>query len=111
RVRFLATVDNGAMINTVNTDMYNRVARRLTVLQPSHRTLRMADGSLVPSSGIWKGVFKWGPAQVETTFEVFPSRASWQMLIGKPLLEQVRAVQDYSTDTIQLPSHSGFVHI
>ncbi|KIM54686.1 hypothetical protein SCLCIDRAFT_77331, partial [Scleroderma citrinum Foug A] len=68
----------------------------------SNRTLHMADGSLVPSLGIWKGVFEWGLAQVETTFKVFPSRASWQMLVGKPLLEQVRAIQDYSADTIQL---------
>ena len=108
---FLATVDNGAMINAVNTDTYNRVAWRLIALQPSNRTLRMADGLLVPSSGIWKGVFEWGPAQVETTFEVFPSGASWQMLVGKPLLEQVHAIQDYSTDTILLPTHTGHVHI
>ena len=107
----MATVGNGAMINAVNTDTYNRVTRRLITLQPSNRTLRMADGSLVPSSGIWRGAFEWGPVQVDTTFKVFPSGASWQMLVGKPLLEQVQAVQDYSTDTIQLPTHTGPVHI
>ncbi|KIM53754.1 hypothetical protein SCLCIDRAFT_82097, partial [Scleroderma citrinum Foug A] len=111
RVRFLATVDSGVMINAVDTDTYNRVARRLITLQPSNCTLRMADGLLVPSSGIWRGAFEWGPVQVDTTFKVFPSGASWQMLVGKPLLEQVRAVQDYSTDTIQLPTHTGPVHI
>ena len=85
----MATVGNGAMINAVNTDTYNRVTRRLITLQPSNRTLCMADGSLVPLSGIWRGAFEWGPVQVDTTFKVFPSRASWQMLVGKPLLEQV----------------------
>ena len=99
------------MINAVDTDTYNRVAQRLITLQPSNRTLCMADGSLVPSLGIWRGAFEWDPVQVDTTFKVFPSGASWQMLVGKPLLEQVRAVQDYSTDTIQLPTHTGPIHI
>ena len=43
---------------------------------------------------------------VYTTFEVFPSGGSWHMLIGKPLLEQVKATQDYSTDSISLPTNN-----
>ena len=42
------------MINAVNTDTYNRIAQRLSVLQPSNQTLCMADGSLVLLLGIWK---------------------------------------------------------
>ena len=71
----------------------------------------MADGSLVPSSGIWLGEFAWGPAHTETMFEVFPSGKLWQILIGKPLLEQVKVVQDYSMDTILLPGHTGHTRI
>jgi hypothetical protein len=63
----------------------------------------MADGFLVPSSGVWTGTFTWGPVQVHMNFKVFPSGRSWWMLIGKLLLEQVSAVHDYSTDTILLP--------
>ena len=90
---------------------YQSVARRMGPLHPSNQTLRMADGSLVPSSGIWSGEFAWGLVHMETTFEVFPSGKLWQMLIGKPLLEQVKAVQDYSTDTILLPGHTGHIRI
>jgi hypothetical protein len=64
----------------------------------------MADGSLVPSTGVWTGHVTWGPVQVETSFEVFPSGGFWRMLIGKPLLEQSGALQDYSNDSILLTS-------
>ncbi|KAG1758077.1 hypothetical protein EDD22DRAFT_762312, partial [Suillus occidentalis] len=62
----------------------------------------MADGLLVPSTGVWTGHITWGPVQVETSFEVFPSGGLWRMLIGKPLLEQSSALQDYSNDSILL---------
>ncbi|KAF8836078.1 hypothetical protein BDN67DRAFT_866673, partial [Paxillus ammoniavirescens] len=100
QVRFLAIVDNGAMINTIDTAAHQRIARRLAPLSPSSRTLRMADGTLVPSLGVWSGMLEWGPTQILTTFEVFPSGGSWCMLIGKPLLEQLMAVHDYGTDFI-----------
>lgn len=69
----------------------------------------MADGLLVPSMGVWAGMISWGPINIQTFFEVFPSRGSWSMLIGKPLLEQVRAIQDYSSDTILL-LHGDMLH-
>ncbi|KAI6011746.1 hypothetical protein BKA83DRAFT_96138, partial [Pisolithus microcarpus] len=100
RVRFLAIVDSRAMINAMDTAAYQRVARRLAPLEPSDRTLRMADGTLVRSTGIWSGTLEWGPVKVQTAFEVFPSGGSWRMLVGKPLLEQVRAVQDHGSDAI-----------
>ena len=92
RVRFLATVDNGAMINALNAMTYQNTANRLTKLSPSQCTLRMADGSLVPSLGIWSGTFEWGLMRCTTTFKVFPSGGSWKMLIGKTLLEQLNTI-------------------
>jgi hypothetical protein len=65
----------------------------------------MADGSLVSSSGIWTGYVIWGPIHLEASFKVFPSRGSWHMLIGKPLLEQSSTIQDYSKDSIIFASH------
>ncbi|KAG2059591.1 hypothetical protein BDR06DRAFT_826233, partial [Suillus hirtellus] len=62
--------------------------------------LRMADGSLVPSTGVWTGQISWGPLQLNASFKVFPSGGFWRMLIGKPLLEQSQAMQDYSNDSI-----------
>ncbi|KAI6011806.1 hypothetical protein PISMIDRAFT_74643, partial [Pisolithus microcarpus 441] len=100
RVRFLAMVDNGAMINAIDTETYHRVQRRMNTLSPSQRTLRMADGSLTASSGTWTGTLQWGAAKVQTLFEVFPSKGSWKMLIGKPLLDQLWAIHDYGKDSI-----------
>jgi hypothetical protein len=106
RVRFLAIVDNGAMINAIDTTAYQRIARRLNPLSPSSRKLRMANGSVISSTGTWVGILEWGPITTHTTFEVFPSGGSWRMLIGKPLLEQVKATQDYSTDSISIPTNT-----
>ena len=106
RVRFLAIVDNGAMINAIDATAYQRTARRLNPLSPSSRKLRMANGSVISSTGTWAGTLEWGPITTHTTFEVFPSGGSWQMLIGKPLLEQVKATQDYSTDSISIPTNT-----
>ncbi|KAF8833588.1 hypothetical protein BDN67DRAFT_862863, partial [Paxillus ammoniavirescens] len=102
QVCFLAMVDNGAMINAINAATHQRIARRLSPLSTSDRILRMADGSLVPSLGIWSGTLTWGPIKTATTFEVFPSQGSWRMLIGKPLLEQVSAIHNYKADSISI---------
>ncbi|KAF8131679.1 hypothetical protein EV363DRAFT_1165548, partial [Boletus edulis] len=102
RARFLAVMDNGAMINAIDTAAFQRIARRLHPLSPSSRKLRMANGSVVSSTGTWTGKFEWGPLTTHTAFEVFPSGGSWRMLIGKPLLEQVKATHDYSDDSISL---------
>ena len=63
-------------------------------------TLRMANGSLVVSSGIQNGTLEWGPLHVHTSLEVFPSSGSWHMLMGKLLLKQIKAFQDYRSDLI-----------
>lgn len=101
---FQANVDDGAMVNAIDTKAFNQAAGRLRRLVPSNRTLRMANGSLVPSQGVWKGSLKWGSVTIATSFEVFDSGGVWKMLIGKPLLEQLSAVHDYATDQISLPS-------
>ncbi|KAG2033713.1 hypothetical protein BDR03DRAFT_823390, partial [Suillus americanus] len=72
-IRFLAIVNNSAMINAIDTAAYQHIARHLSSLSPSTRTLHMANGALVPSTGVWTGTLSWGPVQVHTTFEVFPS--------------------------------------
>jgi hypothetical protein len=41
------------------------------------------------------------------SFEVFPSSGSWSFLFGKPLLEGLGAVHDYTTDTIMVCGDTG----
>ncbi|KAH7919815.1 hypothetical protein BV22DRAFT_986510, partial [Leucogyrophana mollusca] len=99
---FHSNVDNGAMINAIDTAVFHKAARRLRSLISSQRVLRMADGTKVKSQGIWKGTVRWGDVCVKTTFEVFPSGGNWSILIGKPLLEQIGAVHDYGSDVISI---------
>ena len=110
-IRFLAMVDNGAMINAIDSEAHSRIVKRLLPLQLSNQMLHMVDRLLVPSSGLWAGIFEWGPVRVETNFKVFLSGGSWQMLVGKPLLKQTRAVQEYGSDTILLPVQDRHVRI
>lgn len=62
----------------------------------------MANGAEVPSHRVWTGTFQWNKAKVRTSFEVF--NGIWNVLIGKPLLEQLQAKHDYGTDTILIPA-------
>ncbi|KAG2056676.1 hypothetical protein BDR06DRAFT_836047, partial [Suillus hirtellus] len=66
----------------------------------SKRILHMANGAEVPLHGIWTGTFQWDKVKARTSFEVFNSGGNWSLLIGKPLLEQLQAIHDYTNDTI-----------
>lgn len=102
-VRMRSVFDDGAMVNAIDTDVFNQVKGRLTPLQPSMLGLRMADGRIVPSEGVWSGFISVNGARGYGDFEVFQSGNAWALLFGKPLLEEFHAVHDYDTDEIQFP--------
>ena len=108
---FLAVVDNRAMINAIDTAGFQRIAHRLHLLSPFSQKLQMPNGLVISSTGTWAGKFEWGPLTTYASFEVFPSEGSWRMLIGKPLLEQIKATHNYSTDSISFPTSNGHHHI
>jgi len=91
------------MVNVIDKPMFMKSANRLTQLTPSSRTLRMADGHLVASMGVWTGNITIGSVKCKSTFEVLDSGGAWAALIGKPLLEQLKAIHDYAMDTITIP--------
>lgn len=99
--------DDGAMVNSLCKTAYSSMKDSLGNLLPSSRTLRMANGTCVPSAGRWIGNVHLGTQNVRSTFEVFPSGGGWSLLFGKPLLEQFKAVHDYGNDTIYLPKDNG----
>ncbi|TFK18540.1 hypothetical protein FA15DRAFT_549198, partial [Coprinopsis marcescibilis] len=74
----------------------------LGALQVSKCQMRMADGSIVPSKGVWAGKADVGGAEVCVRLEVFDSRGNWEMLVGKPMLRQLKAVQDYAGDVVTI---------
>ena len=53
-VSFRSVFDDGALANAIDEKMYLTSRNRLSALEPSSRILRMADGRLVPSLGLWK---------------------------------------------------------
>jgi hypothetical protein len=95
--------DDGAMVNSICNKAFTALRNTLGALTTSRKTLRMADGTLVPSHGQWIGDVILGGHMVRGTFEVFPSGGGWSLLFGKPLLKQFKAVHDYETDTLMIP--------
>ena len=101
-VRFRSVFDDGALVNAIDETLYHTLKGRLTVLTPSQKILRMADGRKVPSAGEWKGKVTVKGISREGVFEVFKSCNAWAMLFGKPLLQAFNAVHDYTNDTIRV---------
>ncbi|KAF8814736.1 hypothetical protein BYT27DRAFT_7010969, partial [Phlegmacium glaucopus] len=108
-VRFRSVFDDGALVNAIDETMYQASKGRLSTPKPSGRVLRMADGRLVPSIGVWIGQVTVGGANRKGTFEIFNSNGAWAMLFGKPLLEAFNAVHDYAEDVIHIPHGKEWV--
>ncbi|KAF8221852.1 hypothetical protein L208DRAFT_1325810, partial [Tricholoma matsutake] len=108
-VRIKSTFDDGAMVNTVNLSVYQKCEHRLKPLDKSNCILRMADGRLVPSAGIWNGEVTVGNITRGDTFEVFDSKGAWLALFGKPLLKKFKAIHDYDTDIVKIPKDGDWV--
>ena len=108
-VRIKSTFDDGAMVNAVDLSVYQKSEHRLKPLDKSNRILRMADGRLVPSAGIWNGEVTVGNITWGDTFEVFDSKGAWLALFGKPLLKKFKAIHDYDTDIVKIPKDGDWV--
>ena len=104
-VRIKSTFDDGAMVNAVDLAVHQKSKHRLKPLERSSRILRMADGRLVPSVGIWSGEITIGNTTVEDTFKIFDSKGAWLALFGKPLLRRFKAVHEYDTDIVKIPKN------
>lgn len=110
-VRIRSVFDNGAMVNAIDSDVFAQVKGRLSAPRPSDLWLRMADGRIVPSEGVWSGTITVMGAKGCGEFEIFRSGNAWALLFGKPLLEEFRAVHDYGPDVIKFPGEGEPVWI
>jgi hypothetical protein len=95
--------DDGAMVNAICKHTFALLRDKLGELAPSRRTLRMADGTYIPSNGCWSGDVLLGGQTVKELFEVFPSGGGWSLLIGKPLLQKFKAIHNYENDSLMIP--------
>ena len=106
-VRFRSVFDDGALVNAIDETLYRTLEGRLMALTPSKKVLRMADGRLVPSAGMWKGRVTVKGVSHESIFEIFKSNGAWAMLFGKPLLRTFNAIHDYTEDSIRILNEEG----
>lgn len=106
-VRKKSTFDDGAMVSAVDLKSFQQVKHHLKPLVRSNCILRMVDGQLVPSAGVWNGEVSVGNVSHNGTFKVFDSNGAWLVLFGKPLLKKFKAVHDYNSDIVRIPNSSG----
>ncbi|TFK16868.1 hypothetical protein FA15DRAFT_547165, partial [Coprinopsis marcescibilis] len=99
----MGTFDRCALIQGVLcTQVYEERKDELGKLQASSWQMRMADGSIVPLAGVWAGKVEIGGLEVCMRLEVFNSGGNWEMLVGKPMLRQLKVVQDYAKDVVTI---------
>ncbi|KAF8871403.1 hypothetical protein BD779DRAFT_1680441 [Infundibulicybe gibba] len=106
-VRIRSVFDDGAMVNAIDKKLHTKIKERLTMAKPSSKVLRMADGRLVPSAGIWEGGVTVAGVKNQGRFEIFDSGGAWGLLFGKPLLQAFKAQHDYEKDTIRVRQTDG----
>lgn len=107
KVRLKGIFDGGAMINTIDTNIFKTVKHRLAEPKKSNKILCMASGTLVPSEGRWRGKVEVCGEIRSGEFKIFPSGGLWALLFGKPLLEAFDMKHKYGKVTIRIQSKRG----
>ena len=87
--------NDGALANSTDEKMYLTSKSQLAALELSSRILKMADGRLVPSLGVWKGQVTVKGVSKLGAFQVLNNNSAWALLFRKPLLETFRAVHSH----------------
>lgn len=95
-------VDDGAMVNAIDSRVYEQLKEKIGGWRLSTRRFRMANGAIVPGGACWEGDIQLEDLSVPTRCEVFDSGGSWNVLVGKPLLKQLKAVHSYSEDSLKI---------
>ncbi|KAJ7319257.1 hypothetical protein DFH08DRAFT_819204 [Mycena albidolilacea] len=108
-VDVVATFDDCAMVNCIDTKVFEGARATLSSPDVSPRVLRMANGVLVPSGGCWRGKISVGGVSATGKWEIFSGGGAWQMLLGKPMLKAFGASHEYMDDTVTLNTVAGKV--
>ncbi|KAJ6532119.1 hypothetical protein DFH09DRAFT_852381, partial [Mycena vulgaris] len=101
-VRVKALWDGGAGVGAMDKAVWEKNAHRLGPLQPSRKMLRMANGALVRSKGVWTGTIVIEGVKRRGSFEILDGGGGWQFLFGKPLQTAFGAIHDYARDVIDI---------
>lgn len=105
-VPMVATVDGGAMANILDRRLFNTLAPAMGALATSSRTLVVASGERIRSEGRWSGWISMSGERAEVDLEVFDSKGTFGILLGKPFLARIGAIQDYARDALRVGDRS-----
>ncbi|KAJ6597986.1 hypothetical protein B0H10DRAFT_2231781 [Mycena sp. CBHHK59/15] len=108
-VDVMATFDDCAMVNCIDTAVFEGARATLSSPGASPRVLRMANGVLIPSGGCWRSKISVGGVITVGRWEIFLGGGAWQMLLGKPMLKAFGASHEYVSDTVMLNTAAGKV--
>jgi hypothetical protein len=98
----IGLVDDGAMISAIDRQFYETHKEWFGALLPTRTHLRMANGVIEPSLGLWEGSVDVDGLRLDGLFQVFNMDGVCQFIFGKPALEALKAIHDYETDTIYI---------
>ncbi|KAJ7086047.1 hypothetical protein B0H15DRAFT_782291, partial [Mycena belliarum] len=108
-VDVVATIDDCAMVNCIDTSIFEGARATLSGPGASMKVLRMANGVRIPSGGCWRGKISIGGVSAIGKWEIFSGGGAWQMLLGKPMLKAFAASHEYVADTVTLNTAAGTV--
>ena len=106
-VRATGQVDDGAMKNCISKERWDRYGHCLSALHPSTTHIKVANGSKLKPLGRWFGTIRVGGVSAASWFEVFDSHGAFDVILGKPWLEQVKATHDYGTDQLSITNNGN----
>lgn len=106
-VRATGQVDDGAMRNCISKRRWEQYSHCLSPLSPSSIRISVANNQKIKPIGRWFGKVRVGNVSATSWFEVFESNGAFDVILGKPWLEQVDAVHRYRTDTLEITGANG----
>jgi hypothetical protein len=99
-VRATGQVDDGVMRNCISKRQWDKYGHCLSPLKLSPTRIGVANGAEIKPIGRWFGTVKVCGVGAPSWFEVFDSHGTFDIILGKPWLRQVKAIHDYDSDEI-----------
>jgi hypothetical protein len=107
----IAQVDDGALHNCIGRHIWDQLKKLLGDLMPTSLRVSIANNAIVQCDGIWSGDIRIAGTTSRTHFAVFDCNRAFDVLLGKPWLKEVKAIHNYDTDVISIPSDTGITEV
>ena len=98
-------VDNGAMRNCVSKECWDQYVHFLSALHPLSTQITVTNGTKLKPLGKWFRTIHVSGVSTASWFEVFDSHRTFDIILGKPWLTQVKVTHDYSTDQLSITNN------